>query len=175
MLVVADTSPIHYLILIAHDAVLPLLYAQVVIPPAVLRELQDEETPEPVRLWVSNPPSWFEVRAPQQQIPVTDMPNLGLGEREAIVLAQELRADVLLIDERDGRRAARSRALAVVGTLGVLEKAAAGGLIDLPGALARLQATSFYAPPALFEEALARDAARKRPDATGLRGEITTH
>jgi predicted nucleic acid-binding protein len=162
MLVVADTSPIHYLILMQHDAVLPLLYTRVIIPPAVLRELQDEETPELVRLWVANPPAWFEVRAPQQQIAATDMPNLGLGEREAIVLAQELRADVLLIDERDGRRAARSRAIAVIGTLGVLEKAAAGGLIDLPSTLARLQATSMYAPPALFEEALARDAERKR-------------
>jgi predicted nucleic acid-binding protein len=162
MLIVADTSPIHYLILIQHDAVLPLLYTQVVIPPAVLGELQDEETPEPVRLRVAHPPAWFEVRAPQQRIAATDMPKLGMGEREAIVLAQELRADVLLIDERDGRRAARSRALAVIGTLGVLEKAAAGSLIDLPSALARLQATSFYAPPALFEGALARDAARRR-------------
>lgn len=162
MLVVADTSPIHYLILIQHDVVLPVLYMQVIIPPAVLRELQDEETPELVRLWVANPPAWFEVRSPQQQIAATDMPNLGLGEREAIVLAEGLRADVLLIDERDGRRAARRRAIAVIGTLGVLERAAAGGLIDLPSALAKLQATSFYAPPALFQEALARDAARKR-------------
>jgi predicted nucleic acid-binding protein len=162
MLIVADTSPIHYLILIEHAPSLPLLYTQVVIPPAVLRELQDEETPEPVRLWIANPPAWFAVRSPQQQIAATEMPNLGLGEREAIVLAQELRADVLLIDERDGRRAARSRAIAVIGTLGVLEKAATDSLIDLPSALARLQATSFYAPPALFQEALARDAARKR-------------
>jgi len=162
MLVVADTSPIHYLILIQHEAVLPLLYTQVVIPPAVVSELQDDETPEAVRLWVAHPPAWFAVRSPQQRIAATDMPHLGLGEREAIILAQELQADVLLIDERDGRRAARSRALAVIGTLGVLEKAAAGGLIDLPRALARLQATSFYAPPALFEETLARDAARKR-------------
>jgi predicted nucleic acid-binding protein len=162
MLVVADTSPIHYLILIEHDPLLPQLYTRVVIPPAVVRELQDAETPEPVRLWVAHPPVWFEVRAPQQHIAATDMPNLGMGEREAIVLAQELQADVLLIDERDGRRAARRRTLAVIGTLGVLEKAAAAGLIDLPTALAKLQSTSFYAPPALFQEALARDAARKR-------------
>jgi predicted nucleic acid-binding protein len=162
MLIVADTSPINYLILIQHDALLPLLYTQVVIPPAVLRELQDQETPEPVRLWVTHPPAWFEVRSPHQQLAATELPDLGAGEREAIVLAQELQADVLLIDERDGRRAARRRALAVIGTLGVLEKAAAGGLIDLPNALAQLQATSFYAPLALFHEVLARDAARKR-------------
>ena len=68
----------------------------------------------------------------------------------------------MLIDERDGRRAARSRALAVIGTLGVLEEAAARGLIELASALTRLQATTFYAPPALFQELLARDAERKR-------------
>ena len=67
----------------------------------------------------------------------------------------------MLIDERDGRRAARSRDLAVIGTLGVLEEAAVRGLIDLPTALARLQATTFYASAALFEALLARDAARK--------------
>ena len=45
MLVVADTSPINYLILIQHELLLPTLYTQVIIPPAVLRELEDPETP----------------------------------------------------------------------------------------------------------------------------------
>jgi predicted nucleic acid-binding protein len=162
MLVVADTSPINYLVLIQHDTLLPTLYTHVVIPPAVREELQDSETPGMVRVWVAHPPPWFEVRSPQQKLAATELPNLGAGEREAIVLAQELQADFLLIDERDGRRAARSRALTVTGTLGILEKAAARSLIDLPSALARLQATTFYAAPELFQEALARDAERKR-------------
>jgi len=162
MLVVADTSPINYLILIQHELLLPTLYTQVLVPPAVLRELEDPETPEPVRTWVAHPPVWFERRAPQQPLAETVFPTLGSGEREAIVVAEEVQADFVLIDERDGRRIAQSRALAVIGTLGVLEEAAARSLIDLPRALARLQATTFYASPALFEELLARDAARKR-------------
>jgi len=89
MLIVADTSPINDLILIQHDALLPLLYTQVVILPAVLREFQDRETPEVVRTWVTHSPAWFEVRSPHQQLAATALPDLGAGEREAIVLAQE--------------------------------------------------------------------------------------
>jgi predicted nucleic acid-binding protein len=53
--------------------------------------------------------------------------------------------------------------MAVIGTLGVLERAAERGLLDLPPALARLQATNFFVDDALIQEALARDATRKRP------------
>jgi predicted nucleic acid-binding protein len=161
MLVVADTSPLNYLVLIQHERLLPTLYTQVLVPPAVLRELADPETPEAVRTWIANPPAWLERRAPQLPLTTTAFPVLGAGEREAIVVAEEVQADFVLIDERDGRRVARSRALAVIGTLGVLEEAAIRGLMDLPRALAQLQATTFYAAPALFEELLARDAARK--------------
>ena len=84
---------------------------------------------------------------------------LGAGEREAIALAQETRADALLIDEEEGRRAAR--ALTVTGTLGVLERAAARGLLDLPSVLTRLRTTSFRVREALLHDMLVRDAARK--------------
>ena len=161
MLVVADTSPINYLILIQHELLLPALYTHVVIPPAVQQELQDPETPLAVRAWVAHPAAWFEIRPTRHIFSVTEMPDLGDGEREAIMLAQELQADFLVIDEEDGRREAHSRALTITGTLGVLERAAIRGLIDLPTALARLQATTFRARPALFQDLLARDAARK--------------
>ena len=90
------------------------------------------------------------------------MPDLGDGEREAIVLAQELHAEIVFIDEGGGRREAQRRVLTMTGTLGVLERAAIQGLIDLPRALARLQTTTFRARPELFQDLLARDAARKR-------------
>ena len=160
MLVVADTSPINYLILIQHEWLLPALYTQIMIPPAVLRELQDLETPETVRTWLTHPPRWLEIEVPPP-VDSSTLPTLGAGEREAIVLAQAVKADFLLIDERDGRRAARSRDLAVIGTLGVLEEAAVCGMIDLPSALAQLQATTFYVSAALLAEILARDTARK--------------
>ena len=163
MLVVADTSPINYLVLLAQTGVLPALYTRVLLPPAVVTELQDLEAPEEVRAWVTALPTWCEVRRPAPLGETETLANLGAGEREAILLAQELRADFLLIDEEDGRQAARSRALTVTGTLGVLERAAERGLTDLPSTLARLLTTTFRVRDDLIQGMLARDAARKKP------------
>ena len=162
MLVVADTSPINYLVLLEQTVVLPALYTRVFLPPAVVTELQDPEAPEEVRAWVAGLPVWCEVRHPAPLRETEILAHLGAGEREAILLAQELWADVLLIDEEDGRQAARSRALTVTGTLGVLERAAERGLLDLPSTLARLLTTSFRVRDELIQGMLARDAARKR-------------
>ena len=163
MLVVADTSPINYLVLLEQTALLPALYTRVFLPPAVVTELQDLEAPEEVRAWVADLPGWCEVRRPAPLGETETLAHLGAGEREAILLAQELRADFLLIDEEDGRQVARSRALTVTGTLGVLERAAERGLINLPSTLARLLTTTFRVRDELIQGMLARDAARKRP------------
>src|SRR5215510_5576089 len=66
MLVVADTSPLHYLVLIQHDAILPALYERVALPPAVLVDLQHSRTPQLVRAWAAHRPAWLEVRQPRQ-------------------------------------------------------------------------------------------------------------
>lgn len=163
MLVVADTSPLHYLVLIQHDTILPALYERVAIPPAVLADLQHFRTPELVRTWAAHRPAWLEVHQPRQALDARQFPRLGPGEREAIALAWELQAPLLLIDDADGRAEAERQALTATRTLGILETAAIHGLIDLPGALTRLQATTFRARPELFQALLARDAARKRP------------
>ena len=163
MLVVADTSPLHYLVLIQHEAVLPALYERVAIPPAVLADLQHSRTPDIVRAWVAHPPAWLEARRPGQVLDARQFPRLGAEEREAIALAQELQAPLLLIDDADGRAEAERHALTVTGTLGILEAAAIHKLIDLPGALTRLQVTTFRARPELFQDLLERDTARKRP------------
>jgi predicted nucleic acid-binding protein len=161
MLVVSDTSPINYLVLMQQERLLPILYERVVIPPAVHEELQRSQTPEEVGQWIALPPVWLSVQRPQQLLSVRQFPRLDDGELEAISLAQELGASFLLMDNFEGREEAERRALTVTGTLGVLETAAIRGLIDLPSVLAQLQATTFYASQRLYDEVLARGAARR--------------
>ena len=162
MLVIADTSPLHYLVLIEHTAVLPSLFGRVVIPPVVAVELQRPRTPTPVRSWMASPPAWLEIRPPRQPLVTTTL-RLGAGEREALSLAQELRADLVLLDDLEAREEAARHALAVMGTLRVLELASEHGLLDFAAAITKLEATSFHMPAQLVQDMLARDAARKRP------------
>jgi predicted nucleic acid-binding protein len=161
MLVVADATPLHYLVLIASTPILPVLFGHILIPHAVAEELQHPQTPAKVRAWLTSPPPWLEIRH-VGHAPPTTLAHLDPGEQEAILLAQELQADLLLMDDWQGRQEAHRRALIVTGTLGVLEHAAEQGLLDLPTALTRLQATNFFLPAPLIRDLLARDASRKR-------------
>ena len=65
MIVVADTSPLRYRILIEHVDVLPALYGRVIVPPAVMTELTHERTPASVRAWLNSKPEWLHVQAPK--------------------------------------------------------------------------------------------------------------
>ena len=157
--VVSDTSPLHYLILCGAESILPSLFRQVVIPPTVFRELQQPNTPPPVRQWAASLPAWVAVQSPKT---VNFKLDVDAGELEAICLAQEIHADAVLMDDRAGRNAAIHCGLAVVGTIGLLEQAAARGLIELPTALARLRQTNARLDPELIHAALARDQARRQ-------------
>lgn len=142
MIVVADTSPLNYLILLQQPEILAKLYGRVVAPTAVLVELQHPDAPESVRTWAAAPPSWIEVVI-AKKIDPTLAPELGAGEREAISVALELRADLLLIDERIGRQAAAARQLQVAGTLAVLLRAGLLDMVDFPSALREIQLLGF--------------------------------
>ena len=133
------------------------LYERVVIPSAVATELRHQKAPAVVRAWIAAPPPWCTIQQPQGQ-PDTTLRQLGPGEREALLLVQELGADLFLTDDLGGREEAMYRGIAVTGTLG---RAALRGLIDLPTALGRLQATTFYAPPEIIAAMLAQDASSK--------------
>lgn len=137
MIVVADATPLHYLILIQHIDTLPKLYGRVVVPEAVVQELRHPSSPVPVQAWMARMPQWLEVQKSHSSKVDTALEALDPGEREAILLAVELHANLLLIDERAGRREATRRSLQVAGTLAVLEKAADHHLLDLPNALER--------------------------------------
>lgn len=76
-------------------------------------------SPPPVRDWIANPPSWLDVRlTASDETTVESLRALDAGEVAAILLAIELRADLLLMDDREGVIAARSKGFAVTGTLG---------------------------------------------------------
>jgi predicted nucleic acid-binding protein len=150
MIVVADSGPPHYLILLGEIDLLHRFYEQVAIPQSVVDELRAESAPTIVSSWFAHPPEWVAITAvPQAQIDsITD--DLDLGERAAIALAGAIQADLLLIDDAAGRAEAARRSLRVTGTLGVLRAGAEQGLIDVPAMLARLRTTSFYVDDTLI-------------------------
>ena len=145
MIVVSDTSPLNYLILTDLDHLLPRLFGRIVIPQAVIDELISLRAPQKVKSWVDALPGWLEVLAALAIDPA--LSHLGPGEREAICLAERLGADLVLLDEAKAREVARQRGIAVVGTLAILDRAAAQGIVDLREALERLQRTTFRASP----------------------------
>jgi predicted nucleic acid-binding protein len=160
MIVIADTTPINYLVLIGEIDLLPALFGQVSIPEAVFQELQAAATPLMVQKWITNPPSWLEIKN-VTGAPDASLSHLDEGEREAIQLAEELGADLLLVDEKAARKEATKRHLATSGTLGVLDRAADKRLIDFAQAFQRLKQTSFYVTAVVEQFFLSRDAQRK--------------
>jgi len=148
-MIVADTSPLNYLVLIEQIDLLPQLYGRVLIPGAVLDELSAMETPPLVRVWATNLPEWIEV-SPATPIHDAVLTRLHAGERDAISLALTVHADAVLMDERHGRKEAENRGLKPIGTLGVLVAAHECGLIDLSATIDALRQTSFHASPKLL-------------------------
>ena len=84
------------------------------------------------------------------------MEKLQSGEQGAILLAQAMQAEIVLIDEKSARRVAADRGLRVTGTLGLLGEAASRGLLELAPAIDRLNKTSFRYSPALLKSVLDR-------------------
>lgn len=160
IVVVADTSPIRYLLGIGEIDLLEKLYGQVVVPNVVLEELQAEDSLPVVRAWAGTLPPWVRVQAPTKPLTVT-LSNLHRGESQAIALAEELQAALLLIDDRVGVYVALGRGLTITGTLGVLVEAAQAGLTQIETVLWKLQQTNFRAKPGLYEHAL--EMARQNP------------
>jgi predicted nucleic acid-binding protein len=162
MKAVSNTTPLRYLIASEQQHLLGQLFEKVFVPVAVHEELRDARTPESVRNRVLSLPAWFEVRT-VQEIQGTAFPaTLHRGEREAILLAEGPRVDVLLIDEQIGRTIALSRNLPLSGTLGVLERADRMGLVsDLPQVLRQLKASGFFITEVLEHQLLERHHKRR--------------
>jgi len=127
-MIVSNTSPIANLVIIGQLHLLKSLYHEIVIPSAVREELAAEYT------------VWDEVKA-EEWIRTQPVQNTALveallrrlhpGESEAIVLALERRAELLLLDEHHGRETALSFRLKTLGVLGILLQAKSLGLLHM--------------------------------------------
>ncbi len=159
MIVVSDTTPLNYLVLIGAVDVLPKLFKEAYAPPEVIRELNDADAPNVVRNWALHPPDWLKIRAASARLPSTS--SLDAAEADAISLAKEIGAPAILLDEKKGRKIAIGEGLVVVRTLALLELAAEKQLIELRPALDKLRTTTFRIEKELLDEALFRDAARQ--------------
>jgi len=154
-IVVADTGPLNYLVLIDAIELLPALFDQVCVPQSVFEELNHHDTPAIVRTWVSQTPDWFRIDPDPATLTDEGAESLDAGEQAAIALALAIKADLILMDDRAGITAARKVGLRATGTLGVLDLAARRGLIDLAAAFKRLKTTGFYYRQGLLDALLA--------------------
>jgi predicted nucleic acid-binding protein len=145
MIVVADTGPLNYLVLIEAVNVLHPLYTNVVVPKTVADELRCAGAPAAVQTWIAQPPDWLAVLPDPPPDP--SLHFLDPGEAAALSLAALLHADEILIDDREGRTEAERRHLHVTGTVGVLADGYLAGLLDFDQALARLRSTNFRLSP----------------------------
>jgi predicted nucleic acid-binding protein len=148
MIVVSDTSPITALLKCDGIEILRSLFGEVVIPQAVAKELLRKH---PVI------PGWFRVVEARDQLGVdARLSRVDLGEAEAIQLAKELRADLLLIDDEDGRSLAAEEGIVFVGLLGVVLMARGRGVIGSARAMVRLlrEKGGVYLSERLVETAL---------------------
>jgi predicted nucleic acid-binding protein len=157
LIVVSDTSPILNLARISRLELLPSLYQQVLIPAAVFEELTASKHDLPAAVGFASEP-WLVVASAIDRKRVQELrEDLDPGEAEAIVLAIERRANLLLVDERRARRTATAAGLTVTGLLGVVARAKRVGLIDLAKpVLDELIGTArFWIGPDLYAEVLA--------------------
>jgi predicted nucleic acid-binding protein len=144
MIAVSNTTPLRYLLVIGQQALFQKLFEKVLIPSAVFEELTAPKTPAFIRNLVSSRPAWLEVRDVPDTPSGTFPSLLHRGERQAILLAEAVGPDLLLLDDRAGRKEALGRNLSISGTLGVLERGdALGHISDLPAVLQRLKASGF--------------------------------
>ncbi len=141
--VICNTSPIQYLYQTDLLALLPALAGQVYVPEAVVAELEEGQRRN-VLLPVLEELSWLIVRPVRDRTLLPLVTHLGDGEKEVLALGLETQDALLLLDDRDARRYARTLALEITGTLGLLLRAKERGMLDAVGpVLDRLQSLRF--------------------------------
>jgi len=155
MIVVANAGPLISLAQIGQLDLLPALYGNIYIPPAVKTEVvaHGGERPGAAAIGLAG---WITVLAVRDQTAVELLQErLDAGESAAIVLAIEQHADLLLIDEARGRRVAETRGLRKTGTIGTLVTAKQRGLLStVTPCLYALRASGFRMSDDLYQQAI---------------------
>jgi len=137
MIVVADSSPLIALCRIGRLELLRDLFGQLVIPEAVWQEVVASH-PGKAGVTEIAAATWIGQQTVKDR-PLVNLlrQDLGAGESEAIVLAREISADVLLMDERRGREAAKRLGITCTGLVGILLEARRRGVVNDPASIAR--------------------------------------
>lgn len=156
MIVVSDTTPLIGLANIGRLELLKELFGEVYIPQAVFDESVTFGRKESAAREVVANADWIQVVTVKERIAVDVLlDELDLGEAEAIVLAGEMEADLVLMDEKKGRRKLTQLSISKIGTLGVLLKAREVGLIpSLKLEIEELQKTGFSVSASVVEQIL---------------------
>jgi hypothetical protein len=155
MIVVANAGPLIALARIGHVRLLPALFEEIFVPPAVVEEVVGQGLLRAGAAELAAAPWLRTVEVGDQTAVQLLRQRLDPGESMAIVLALELKADLLLIDEARGRRIAEARGLAKMGTVGTLVAAKQRGLLPAVAPLVdRLRASGFRMSDELLQAAV---------------------
>ena len=133
MVIVSDTTTLSNLFMIQKLWILEKLYGNVIIPEAVLYELEKLKLNK-LNISQITDSTWIKIQPVMNESLVAILSeSLDRGESEAIVLAQELRADLLIIDEIKGRNYAKKLNIRIIGLVGILVQAKIEGILENVG------------------------------------------
>ncbi len=152
---VVDTGPLIFLAKLDHLSLLEKSADEILIPETVFAEVKRQRDDATGKIETATQ-TWLQVQAVGNEEAVALLlADLGRGEAEVIVLARELQADRVVMDDLDARRFAHRVGLTAIGTLGLLLAARLRG--DIPSVKAeieRLRGFGFWAGDALVEAVL---------------------
>ena len=156
MIVVSDTTPLIGLASIGRLELLFQLFGEVYIPQAVYDETVTHGREEGIAKQAVANADWIHVVEVKDRLAVDVLlDEMDLGEVETIILASEMNADWVLMDERKGRRKLSQLNIPKIGTIGILLKAKQLGLIPkLKSEIEKLQQTGFSISPSVASEIL---------------------
>jgi uncharacterized protein len=156
VIVVADTTPLSELAKVGHLNLLRDVFGQVTIPQEVYREVTIGSHPAVAQVKLATWIQVFSISDTQKLSILQQSTNLDLGECAAIILAEEVQASQILLDDLDARRAAKNRNLSVIGTIGTLILAKQRGVItSIKVILDDLIEGGTYIGQRLYQDALA--------------------